>query len=117
MLAVGEESFVFQFAIRYIKIKIYGITIIPVILFRSEIWLLTLREVSRLSIFEKRFQRGIFGPKKDEVTGEWRTLRNEELNDLHSSSDVIRMMKSRGMRWARHVARMGRLEVRTWFRW
>jgi hypothetical protein len=51
--------------------------------------------------------RGIFGPKRDEVTGEWRRLHNEELNDLYSSPNIIRVIKSSRMRWAEHVARMG----------
>ena len=51
--------------------------------------------------------RRIFGPRRDEVTGEWRRLRNEELNDLYSSPNIVRVIKSRRMRWAGHVARMG----------
>jgi hypothetical protein len=58
-------------------------------------------------VFENRVLRGIFGPKRDEVTGGWRKLHNEELHNLYSSPSIIRMMKSRRMRWAGHVARMG----------
>jgi hypothetical protein len=58
-------------------------------------------------VFENRVLRRIFGPKKDEVTGDWRKLHNEELRDLYSSPSIIRIMKSRRMRWAGHVARMG----------
>jgi hypothetical protein len=58
-------------------------------------------------VFENRVLRGIFGPKRDEVTGEWRKLHNEELHTLYSSPDIIRQVKSRRMRWAGHVARMG----------
>jgi hypothetical protein len=58
-------------------------------------------------VFENRVLRRIFGPKRDEVTGEWRKLHNEELHDLYSSSSIIRMIKSRRMRWAGHVARIG----------
>ena len=58
-------------------------------------------------MFKNRVLRGIFGPKRDEVTGEWRKLQNEELNDLYSSRNIFRMIKSRGKRWAVHVARMG----------
>jgi len=57
-------------------------------------------------VFENRVLRRIFGPKKDEVTGEWRKLHNEELNGLYSSSNIVRLIKSRGMRWAGHVALM-----------
>ena len=64
-------------------------------------------EEDRLRMFENRVLRGIFGPKRDEVTGEWRRLHNEELNDLYSSPNIIRVIKSRRMRWAGHVARMG----------
>jgi hypothetical protein len=58
-------------------------------------------------VFENRVLRGIFGPKRDGVTGEWRRLQNEELNDLNSSPNIIWVIKSRRMRWAGHVARMG----------
>jgi hypothetical protein len=58
-------------------------------------------------VFENRVLRRIFGPKRDKVTGEWRRLHNEELNDLYSSLNIIRVIKSRRMRWAGHVARMG----------
>jgi hypothetical protein len=58
-------------------------------------------------VFENRALRGIFGPKRDEVTGEWRMLHNGELHHLYSSPDIIRQVKSRRMRWAGHVARMG----------
>jgi hypothetical protein len=61
----------------------------------------------RLKVFENRVLRRIFGPKRDEATGEWRRLHNEELNDLYSSQNIIRVIKSRRMRWARHVAHMG----------
>jgi hypothetical protein len=64
------------------------------------------REEQRLRVFENRVLRRIFGPKRDEATGEWRRLHNEDVNDLYSSPNIIRAMKSRIMRWAGHVARM-----------
>jgi hypothetical protein len=92
---------------RNIKIKIYKTIILPVVLYGCETWSLTLREDHRLRVFENRVLRRIFGPKRDEVTGEWRKLRNEELHNLYSSPDIIRQVKSRRMRLAGHVARMG----------
>ena len=66
-----------------------------------------MREERRLRVFENRVSRRLFGPKKDEVTGEWRKLRNEELSDLYSLPNIVRVVKSRRMRWAGHVAPMG----------
>jgi hypothetical protein len=66
-----------------------------------------LREERRLKVFENRVLRRVFGPKRDEVTGEWRELHNEELNDLYLLPNIVRVVKSRIMRWAGHVARMG----------
>ena len=78
-----------------------------VALYGCETWPLTLREECWLRVFEKRVLRGIFGLNTEEVTGEWRKLHIEVgLNDLYSSSNVIRVMKSRRMRWAGHEARM-----------
>jgi hypothetical protein len=68
-------------------------------------------------VFENRVLRRIFGPKRDEVTGEWRRLHDEELHDLYSSPSIIRIMKARRMRWAGHVARMGRRITRTGCWW
>jgi hypothetical protein len=65
------------------------------------------REDHRLTVFENRVLRRIFGPKRDEVTGEWRKLHNEELNNLYPSTNIIPVIKSRRMRWAGHVARVG----------
>jgi hypothetical protein len=73
-------------------------------------WSLTLREEHRLRVFENKVLRRIFGPKRDEVTGGWIKLHNEELRGLYSSPSIVRVIKSRQMRWAGHVARMG--EVR-----
>jgi hypothetical protein len=77
----------------------------------------TLREEHRLRVFENRVLRGIFGPKRDEVTGGWRQLHNEELHNLYSSASIIRMTKSRRMRCAGHVARMGKRRMHIRFRW
>ena len=90
-----------------LKIKIYRTIILPVVLYGCETWSLTLREEHRLRVFENRVLRRIFGPKSDGVTGQWRKLHNVELNDLYSSSNIVRVIKSRRMRWAGHVARMG----------
>src|SRR5215510_5597785 len=68
---------------------------------------ITMREERRLRVFENRVLRGVFGPKRDEVTGEWRKLHNEELNDLYSLSNIVRVVKSRRMRWVGHVVCMG----------
>jgi len=74
-----------------------------------------LREERRLRVFENRVLRRVFGPKRDEVTEEWRKLHNEELMNLYSLPNIVRVVKSRRMRWAGHVARMGRGEVYTGF--
>jgi hypothetical protein len=91
---------------RNVKVKIYKTVILPVVLYGCETWSLTLREEHRLRVFENRVLRRIFGPKRDEVTGEWRKLQNEELHILYSPN-IIRQTKSRKMRWTGHVARMG----------
>jgi hypothetical protein len=92
---------------RNVKINIYKTIILPVVLYGCETWSLTLREEHRLRMFENRVLRRLFGPKRDEATGEWRKLHNEELHNLYSSPDIIRQVKSRRMRWAGHVTRMG----------
>jgi hypothetical protein len=90
-----------------LKLKIYKATILPEVVYGCQTRSLTLREEYRLEVFEKRVLRKIFGPKRYEVTGDWRKLHNEELHNLYSSPNIIRMIKSRRMRWAGHVARMG----------
>jgi hypothetical protein len=85
----------------------YRTIILTVVLHGCETWALTLREERKLRVFENMVLRRIFGPRRDEVTGEWRRLHNEELNDLYSSPNIVRVIKSRRMRWAGHVAGMG----------
>ena len=70
-------------------------------------WSLTLREERKVRVFQNMVLWRIFGPRRDEMTGEWRRLHNEELNDLYCSPNIVRVIKSRRMRWAGHVARMG----------
>ena len=90
-----------------LKIKIYRNIILPVVLYGCKTWSLTLREERRLRVFENRVLRRVFGPKRDEVTGEWRKLHNEELSDRYYLRYIVRVVKSRRMRWAGHVARKG----------
>jgi len=79
---------------------------LPVVLYGCEIWSLTLREERKLRMSENMVLRRIFASRRDEVTGEWRRLHNEELNDLYCSPNIVRVIKSRRMRWAGDVAHM-----------
>ena len=81
-----------------LKIKIHRIIILPVVLYGCVTWSLTLREERKLRVFENMVLRRIFGPRRDEVTGEWRRLHNEELNDLYCSPNIVRVIKWRRMR-------------------
>jgi hypothetical protein len=92
---------------RNVKVKICKTIILPVVSYGCEAWSLTLREEHRLKVYENRVLRRIFGPKRDEVTGEWRKLHTEELHNLYSYPDIIRQVKSRRMRWVGHVACIG----------
>jgi hypothetical protein len=85
----------------------YTHIILPVVLYECETWYLTLREEHRLRVFDNRETRNVCRRTRDEVTGEWRTLHNEEPNDLYSSPNITRVMKSRRMSWMGHIARMG----------
>ena len=90
-----------------LKIKIYRIIILLVVLLGCEMWSLTLWEELKLRVFENRVLRRIFGPRRDEVIREWRKLHKEELNDMYSLPSIVRVIKSRRMRWAGHMTRMG----------
>ena len=82
---------------RHINIKIHRTVILPVVLYGCETCSLTLKEERRLRVFENRVLGGMFGPKTDELTGEWRKIHNEELNDLYCSPNIVRVIKSRKM--------------------
>jgi hypothetical protein len=86
------------------KVRIYKTGIFPVVLYGCETWSLTVRQEHKLRVFENRVLRRIFGPR---AVGEWRKLHNGELHNLYSSPSIIIIIKSRRMRWAGHVARMG----------
>jgi hypothetical protein len=100
-----------------LKIKIYRTIILPVVLFGCETWSLILKEDHRVRVFENRVLRGIFVPKRNGLTGEWRKLHNEELNDLYCSPNIVRVIKS-GRKdglgtW--HVRRKGEVCTRCWW--
>jgi hypothetical protein len=86
--------------LKNLKIKIHRTIIMPVVVYGCKTWSLTLREERRLRVFQNRVLRRKFGLKRDEVTGEWRKLHNEGLNDLYSSPNNIQVIQSRRMRWA-----------------
>jgi hypothetical protein len=92
---------------RGLQFKIYRNIIFFLVLYGCETWSLTVREERRLGMYENRVLREIFGPKRDEVTGEWGKLHNEELYDLYCSLNIVWVIKSRRKRWAEYVARRG----------
>jgi hypothetical protein len=96
-------------------LKIHGNIILSVVVYGCETLSLTLREKCRKRVFENRVLSRIFGPKRDKIRVEWRKIRNEELHNLYSPINTIRVNKSRRMRGEGHVARMGRKEVYTGF--
>ena len=107
MLLFGTESLTSRPLSKSLKIKIYRIIILSVVLYGCETWSLILREQRKLRFFENNLLRRIFGLRRDEVTGDWRRLHNKKLNDLYCLPNIVRVIKSRRMRWAGHVARMG----------
>jgi hypothetical protein len=106
LLLFSPKSFVFSSHIKNLKIKIYKTVVLPVVLYGCKTWSLTLGEEHRLRVFENRVLRKIFGPKTEE-DGLWRKLHNDELYSLYSSPNIVRVIKSRRMRWVAHVACMG----------
>jgi len=107
LLSFGAELLSSRLLSKNLKIKIYRTIILPLVFYGCETWSLTLREERKLRVFENMVLRRIFGPRWDEVKREWRRLHNEELNDFCSSPNIVWVIKSRRMRWAGHVARMG----------
>ena len=98
MLSFGADLLSSNLLSKNLKIKIYRTIVLPVVLYGCETWSLTLREERRLRVFENMVLRRIFGPRRDEVTGEWRRMHNEEINDLYSSPNIVRVIKWRRMR-------------------
>jgi hypothetical protein len=90
-----------------VKVRIYRTIILPVVLYGYETWSLTVREEHKLRVFENGVLRRIFEPERDRVTRGWRKLHNEELHNLYCSPSIIRIIKSRRIRWAGYAARMG----------
>jgi hypothetical protein len=104
------QNLVFPSHIKKLKIKIYKTVILPVVLYGCETWSLTLREEHGLRVFENSVLRKIFGRKREDDEA-WRKLHKDELHDLYSSPNIVRVIKSRSIRRAGHVACMGRGEV------
>jgi hypothetical protein len=117
MLAIIQSK-IFCLPVSYqkknLKIKIYKTVILPVVLYECETWSLTLGKKHRLRVFQNRVLRKIFGPKREEDAS-WRKLHNDELHNLYSSPNIVRVIKLRRTKWAGHVACMGRGAVFTGF--
>jgi hypothetical protein len=107
LLSFGVESVVFQVAFQKFKDQDIWNYNFPVVLYGCETWSLTRREERRPRVYENRVLKRVFGPKRDEVTGERRKLHNEELNDLYSLPNIVQVVKSRRMRWAGHMVPIG----------
>ena len=99
-LSFGAESLSSSLLTKNLKIKIYRTVILSVVLYGCETWSFTLRGERGLNVFANWVLRRIFRSKRDEITGDWRKLYNEELNDLYSSHNIVRVIKSRRDRWA-----------------
>jgi hypothetical protein len=115
LLSFGAESFAFWLLSKYLKINIYRNIILPVVLYGCETWSLLLREQLRLRLIVNRVLMRMCGSKRNGIRGEGRKLHNEELNDLYSSSTIVRVIKYRKKRWAGYIARMGMGESYTVF--
>jgi hypothetical protein len=92
-VVISEILLSYSYLSKNLKIKIYRNIILPVDSYGCETWSLTLREESRLRVFENRVLKGIFAPKRDDITGEWGKLHNKELHDLYSSPNIVRVIK------------------------
>jgi hypothetical protein len=106
MLAIIQSRIFCLPHIKNLKIKIYKTVILTVVLYGCKTWSLTLGEEYRLRVVENRVLRKIFGPKREE-DGSWRKIHNDELHSLNSSPNIVKVIKSRRMRWAGHVACKG----------